>query len=170
MRWGLRLNEKAKVNSVTNIHLSVSWQSGMPYERLSLALVSVSSLSWRDGMYLQVRNKALLSKLFLPVYFSQQWEKQYINHAQCGAESYWAYVAAMVPVTLWWDQAWPCRWKNSPLLATFYSFWNLFSIASSLILLVAFQADVPNRSILLSCVPFTPWSRKSIMVETTLHL
>lgn len=169
MGWGLRLNKKAKVIWVTNIHLSLFPDCGCH--------VSVCLLFWSPcllchegmGCIYKPETKPFFLKLFLPVYFSQQWVK-YMWTMPSEERKGIGFMSLPVPITLWWDQALPCRWKYPPLLAAFSSFWNLSSIVSSLILLAAFQADVPNRFILLSCFPFTPWSRKPIMVETTLHL
>lgn len=125
MGWGLRLNKMVKVSWVTNIHLSLFPDCECHFCLLFWSLCLLCHE--RMGCIYKPKPKPFFLKLVLPVYFSQQWEKQYINHAQWGEESYWAYVA-MVPVTLWWDQALPCRWKYPPLLATFSSFWNLFTL------------------------------------------
>ena len=71
----------------------------MSWERLCLVLVSVSSLSWRDGMYLQARNKALLSQVVSASVFFTTMSRVYVNNTQWRKKRYWA-MSLPVPVTL----------------------------------------------------------------------
>lgn len=167
MGWGLRPNKKAKVSWVTNIHLSLFSDCGCHF---CLLVWSPCLLCHeRMGCIYKPKPKPFFLKLVLPVYFFTTVRKAI--HQPCsmrrgkllGLRCHGSRDSVVRPgIALQMEiPSTPC-----------YIFLILKSlrIASWPILLVAFQADVPKRSILLFCFPFTPWSRKSIKVETTLHL